>query len=187
MRNAGSTSKWIVVAMVAILAAVAWKSMRESGSPPVPAPSAQTQTHERPADPSPAATDTSDTVPQAQLPRSTAATRPAVDAPSPPAMPAYPAFLPPEAIETLERIARGGPYPYRQDDGVFGNRERRLPQQARGYYREYTVETPGSRDRGARRIVTGGRPPIEYFYTDDHYRSFRRFTLDGADDAERGR
>ncbi|MDH5177348.1 MAG: ribonuclease, partial [Gammaproteobacteria bacterium] len=54
------------------------------------------------------------------------------------------------------------------------NREGRLPAQPRGYYREYTVETPGSPDRGARRIVTGGEPPTEFFYTDDHYRSFRR-------------
>lgn len=100
---------------------------------------------------------------------------------TPAASPDYPDFLPPEAADTLARIARGGPYPHRQDDGVFGNRERRLPQQPRGYYREYTVETPGSRDRGARRIVTGGRPPVEYFYTDDHYQSFRRFTLDGPE------
>ncbi len=97
----------------------------------------------------------------------------------------YPNFLPKEAIATLRLIERNGPYPYRQDDGVFQNRERKLPPQARGYYREYTVKTPGSRDRGARRIVAGGQPPVEYFYTDDHYRSFRRFTLD--DHASSGR
>lgn len=57
---------------------------------------------------------------------------------------------------------------------MFQNRERRLPSKARGWYREYTVDTPGSRDRGARRIVTGGDPPDTYFYSDDHYRSFRR-------------
>lgn len=68
-----------------------------------------------------------------------------------------------------------GPFEHRQDGSTFQNRERRLPAQARGYYREYTVETPGSGDRGARRIVTGGDPPTEYYYTDDHYRSFRRF------------
>ena len=100
---------------------------------------------------------------------------------TPVASPDYPDFLPPEAVDALRLIARGGPYPHRQDDGVFGNRERRLPQQPSGYYREYTVETPGSRDRGARRIVSGGQPPVEYFYTDDHYRSFRRFTLDGSE------
>ena len=95
--------------------------------------------------------------------------------------PGWPAFLPPEAIDTLQRIARGGPFEYRQDGATFQNRERRLPPQPRGYYREYTVETPGARDRGARRIIAGGglpgdSPPIEYFYSDDHYRSFRRFT-----------
>ena len=83
--------------------------------------------------------------------------------------------LPPEAGPVLEAINRGGPYAYPQDDGVFQNREGHLPSRPRGYYREYTVETPGSRDRGARRIITGGRPPIEFFYTDDHYDSFRRF------------
>lgn len=97
------------------------------------------------------------------------------------AAPAYPGFLPVEAHATLERIARGGPHPYRKDGSVFQNRERRLPLQPRGYYREYTVDTPGSDDRGARRIVTGGDPPTEYWYTEDHYRSFRRFTLDGSD------
>lgn len=89
----------------------------------------------------------------------------------------YPAFLPVEAHAVLGRIAHGGPFDYRQDGGVFQNRERQLPPQPRGYYREYTVETPGSPDRGARRIITGGEPPSEYWYTDDHYRSFRRFEV----------
>ena len=89
-----------------------------------------------------------------------------------------PGFLPPEAVATLERIERGGPHPYRQDGRVFENRERLLPQQPRGYYREYTVDTPGSRDRGARRIVTGGDPPQVVYYTDDHYRSFRRVEIE---------
>jgi guanyl-specific ribonuclease Sa len=77
----------------------------------------------------------------------------------------------------LDAIARGGPYAYRQDDGVFQNRERLLPQRPRGHYREYTVPSPGAADRGARRIVTGGDPPTEYFYTDDHYGSFRPFEV----------
>ncbi len=85
--------------------------------------------------------------------------------------------LPPEAVATLEAIARGGPFRYDRDGSVFQNRERRLPDQPRGYYREYTVETPGSPDRGARRIVSGGDPPEVYYYTDDHYRSFRRVEL----------
>jgi ribonuclease T1 len=84
--------------------------------------------------------------------------------------------LPREARETLALIRAGGPFPYDKDGTVFGNRERLLPRQARGYYTEYTVRTPGSRDRGARRIVAGGDPRTsgEYWYTDDHYRSFRR-------------
>ena len=86
--------------------------------------------------------------------------------------------LPPEAIAALEQIARGGPFPYDRDGSVFQNRERRLPDQPRGYYREYTVATPGARDRGARRIVTGGQPPEVYYYTDDHYRSFRRVEIE---------
>ena len=88
----------------------------------------------------------------------------------------WPAFLPPEARATLRRIDAGGPFAHRQDGAVFGNRERLLPPQPRGYYHEYTVETPGAGDRGPRRIVTGGTPPREYFYSADHYRSFRRFT-----------
>ncbi len=86
------------------------------------------------------------------------------------------AALPPEASDTQRLIRAGGPFPYAKDGSVFGNRERLLPSQARGYYREYTVPTPGSRDRGARRIVCGGQPataPEACYYTDDHYASFR--------------
>lgn len=90
---------------------------------------------------------------------------------------ALPSFLPGEAHDTLALIARGGPFPHRQDGTVFQNREGRLPQRPRGYYREYTVRTPGERTRGARRIVTGGDPPAEYWYTADHYGSFRRFEM----------
>ena len=82
------------------------------------------------------------------------------------------ADLPPEARDTLTRIEAGGPFPYKQDGRVFHNREGLLPQRQRGYYREYTVRTPGARDRGARRIVAGREG--EYYYTEDHYRSFRR-------------
>lgn len=80
--------------------------------------------------------------------------------------------LPAEARETLRLIDAGGPFPYRRDGVVFGNYERRLPQHNRGYYREYTVPTPGSRDRGARRIVAGSSS--ERYYSPDHYRSFQR-------------
>ena len=89
--------------------------------------------------------------------------------------------LPPEARATLLLIKQGGPFPYpRKDGSTFGNFEKRLPERPRGHYREYTVPTPGSRDRGARRIVAGsGRTGDvtnsgEYYYSHDHYRSFRR-------------
>jgi ribonuclease T1 len=90
-----------------------------------------------------------------------------------------PAFLPAEARATIVRIQRAGPFPHRQDGGVFGNREGHLPRKPRGWYREYTVETPGLRHRGARRIVTGGDPPREWYYTDDHYDSFRSVAVMG--------
>jgi ribonuclease T1 len=81
--------------------------------------------------------------------------------------------LPPEGQHTLELIDAGGPYPYPgKDDTTFTNVEGLLPAQGEGYYKEYTVETPGSPDRGARRIVAGSGG--EFYYTDDHYRSFRR-------------
>ena len=88
------------------------------------------------------------------------------------------AVLPREAQATLVRIKAGGPFAYAKDGSVFGNREKLLPPRPRGYYREYTVPTPGARDRGARRIIVGAagdaRVSGEYYYTDDHYNSFRR-------------
>lgn len=84
------------------------------------------------------------------------------------------ADLPREARRTLDLIRQGGPFPYERDGVVFGNFEKRLPREARGYYREYTVPTPGERTRGARRIIAGGNPPQVFYYTDDHYRTFRR-------------
>lgn len=84
--------------------------------------------------------------------------------------------LPAQGQETYQLVFRGGPFPYEKDGSVFGNRERLLPSNKRGYYREYTVKTPGSRDRGARRIVCGGpaTTPDSCYYTADHYDSFRR-------------
>jgi ribonuclease T1 len=84
--------------------------------------------------------------------------------------------LPVEAQQTHRLILAGGPFPYEKDGVVFGNRERLLPSHPRGFYREYTVKTPGSRNRGARRIVCGGRTPAQpeaCYYTADHYASFR--------------
>ena len=86
-------------------------------------------------------------------------------------------FLPPEAKTSLDLIARGGPFPHRQDGVVFQNREQRLPKKPRGYYHEYTVETAGLNHRGARRIITGGTPVEIYYYTDDHYTSFREVEI----------
>ena len=82
------------------------------------------------------------------------------------------ADLPKEGRDTLVVIKQGGPFPYKRDGVVFGNFERRLPEKERGYYREYTVSTPGSRNRGARRIIVGREG--EYYYTDDHYQTFHR-------------
>ncbi len=87
------------------------------------------------------------------------------------------ATLPAEAQQTQRLIHAGGPFPYSKDGVVFGNRERLLPRRERGFYREYTVPTPGSRNRGARRIVCGGQRPTQpeaCYYTADHYASFKR-------------
>ena len=82
------------------------------------------------------------------------------------------AQLPTEARATIALIRKGGPFPYAKDGAVFGNREGQLPRQKRGYYKEYTVKTPGERTRGARRIITGAGG--ELYYTEDHYNHFRR-------------
>lgn len=97
-------------------------------------------------------------------------------APADPSMTVSVAELPPQGTETYRLILQGGPFPYEKDGTVFGNRERLLPAQKRGYYREYTVPTPGARNRGTRRIVCGGPPttPDACYYTADHYASFRR-------------
>lgn len=84
--------------------------------------------------------------------------------------------LPKEARATLTLIRAGGPFPYEKDGATFGNRERLLPPQPKGYYREYTVPTPGAYNRGARRIIAGRIG--EYYWTADHYRSFQRIAED---------
>ncbi len=87
--------------------------------------------------------------------------------------------LPAEAQATHKLILAGGPFPYDKDGTVFFNRERLLPAKPRGHYREYTVKTPRAKNRGARRIVCGGKPPTQpevCFYTADHYASFRRIS-----------
>ena len=85
--------------------------------------------------------------------------------------------LPSEAQKTDQLVHSGGPFPFSRDGVVFGNYEKRLPREPRGYYHEYTVPTPGARNRGARRIICGGKAPTEpdaCFYTEDHYNSFHR-------------
>ena len=84
--------------------------------------------------------------------------------------------LPVQGQQVMQQIRDGGPFRYEKDGTVFGNRERRLPGEKRGFYREYTVPTPGLSHRGARRIVCGGmqpRKPDACYYTEDHYTSFR--------------
>jgi guanyl-specific ribonuclease Sa len=116
-----------------------------------------------------------ETPPAASTPASAPAAR--RDAATPEELAAIPADLPPDVRETAALILRGGPFPYREDGSVFGNREAHLPPRPRGYYREYTVDTPGLSHRGARRIVTGGQPPEVWFYTEDHYASFKVFRV----------
>jgi len=153
---------WFIAALL-LLGLWAWTQRSQNGSLHVPTP------------PPP-----SGAVPADRTPPPLPTIIPPLATPSPGQAPRHPAFLPREAAAVLDDIARGGPYDYRQDGNVFQNRERLLPPQPRGYYREYTVPTPGSDDRGPRRIVTGGDPPREYWYSNDHYRSFRRFDVDGA-------
>jgi ribonuclease T1 len=81
--------------------------------------------------------------------------------------------LPTEGQDTLQLIGAGGPYPYDRDGVVFENREGLLPEEPQGYYKEYTVPTPGESGRGARRIIVGGDRVVVAYYTDDHYESFR--------------
>ena len=91
--------------------------------------------------------------------------------------------LPVQALETHRLIQAGRPFPYAKDGVVFGNRERLLPRKQRGFYREYTVKTPGARTRGARRLICGGAPPTApevCYYTDDHYASFKRIRAAAA-------
>ena len=91
--------------------------------------------------------------------------------------------LPVQAQETHRLVFAGGPFPYDKDGVVFGNRERLLPRKARGFYREYTVKTPGARNRGARRLICGGTPPSApevCYYTGDHYASFQRIRAGAA-------
>jgi ribonuclease T1 len=143
---------WLGLVVAILTVVVIWWQQGDAGTTtedPRAGPTASQSTSEAPGLPSP-----SDTGPASDLPVVAAAD------------------LPPEAQETLSLIDAGGPYPEEQDDETFENREGILPDQPEGYYREYTVPTPGSDDRGARRIVTGSNG--EFYWTDDHYSSFSR-------------
>jgi len=117
--------------------------------------------------------------PRPQFAPSLTGAAPSAQAPAsrPPQGADLPAFLPAEARHAIALIQRGGPYPYDQDGSVFSNREGHLPSRPRGYYHEYTVDTPGLSHRGTRRIVTGGDPVEAWYYSDDHYDSFRSFSV----------
>ncbi|MFT4178529.1 MAG: ribonuclease domain-containing protein [Thermomonas sp.] len=154
---------WLLVIILA--AAVWWLWPKPAAQPSVSMPAPQ-------ASGAPASTHASEPLAGVETP--------AVEAETPSPNATLPAFLPKEAHATIALIQRGGPYPHRQDGSTFGNREGHLPRKPRGWYREFTVETPGLRHRGARRIITGGDPPREWYYTDDHYDSFRRFDLQGG-------
>jgi ribonuclease T1 len=128
--------------------------------------------------PTPAASPSAGPVPEAPVPGPAEVSGPAAVPANPSGLPAIsePA-LPAEARRTLALIRQGGPYSYSQDDQTFGNFERVLPRKASGYYREYTVPTPGESDRRARRIVAGAGG--EKYYTQDHYDSFK-FIAEGS-------
>ena len=164
----GTPQRSVVGLVVALVtAALVWWTQGDGGTP-APEPSVQdsattsasaspthdyTETNTRSAEPSPqqAGTDPVSGLPLVAL-----------------------AQLPPEAADTVELIDAGGPFPEDEDGGTFENREELLPDEPRGYYAEYTVPTPGSDDRGARRIVAGDEG--ELYWTGDHYRTFERIT-----------
>ena len=160
-RDASRWIPWLLLAVVLVGGWIAWPR-QQSRSLPTPAggPTAPSLAAEAPRPPPPVESSPS---------RADAGTKAQI-----------PGFLPSEAHDTIAMIRRGGPFPHRQDGSVFGNREGHLPRKPRGWYREYTVDTPGLSHRGARRIVTGGDPPREWYYSDDHYDSFRRFEIPGG-------
>lgn len=153
-------NRWIAWLLLGLVVAGAWMAW------PRPAPQA---IGERAGDGAPSPTVAAAPAPPVHVPP----VRPQADLAAP-----LPGFLPAETARTIALIRRGGPFPHRQDGSVFRNREGHLPRKPRGWYREYTVDTPGLTHRGARRIITGGDPPREWYYTGDHYDSFRRFEIE---------
>ncbi len=175
----------LIVVIAGIVFSQTNGSARPTATAGAPAPVATAISAAPGATATPAArTPTSRAAPTATIAPTVAANRPTPTATPPPSAPsAAPAAddglatipfgsLPPEAQQTITLVDRGGPFPYDRDGITFGNREGLLPAQANGYYREFTVSTPGSADRGARRIIAGRDG--QRYYTDDHYESFRR-------------
>lgn len=162
MFRKSSATLWLLLALALVFG---WRQLSQA-----PAPSSM------PAVAARAAPQTSASLADPAVDRIIAARRRPASAPSP----TLPPFLPPEADAVITRIQRGGPYPYPQDGSTFGNYEGHLPRQPRGWYHEYTVPTPGLSHRGMRRIVTGGNPPRAWYYSADHYRSFRQFDVQGG-------
>ncbi len=160
-RNTGNWIPWLLLAVVLLGGWIMWPRPQA----PLPAPAGNEAARTFPD------VETPQPLPRVDTPRQ----QPGIET-----HPQLPDFLPPEAHDTIAMIQRGGPFPHRQDGSVFGNREGHLPRKPRGWYREYTVDTPGLDHRGARRIVTGGDPPREWYYSDDHYDSFRGFQVSGG-------
>ena len=161
MRLSPRTASTLVVAIL-LIAGLWWLASGAGDSDPTPASESSTSTQ---------TTDTESQCQQAK-PDATGQTQGGGEQTDPASgLPVIAvADLPPEAIETIELIEQGGPFPYDKDGTVFSNFEGLLPDAASGYYREYTVPTPGEDDRGARRIVAG--QDGEMYYTADHYESF---------------
>lgn len=164
MRKTSPTA-WLLLAIVLLFG---WRHLhRDPASAPAAAAPAAAAT-----------TSASTTAAVASPPSATPAATPTRATPAIVPVPTdLPAFLPPEARAVITRIQRGGTFPHPQDGSPFGNYEGHLPRQPRGWYHEYTVPTPGLSHRGTRRIVTGGTPPQVWYYSADHYRSFRRFDV----------
>lgn len=177
LRRPRRAPTFAVVLALLIGVAVAWRQSRERAAPAEAPSRVDEGAPSVPAPPVPAPSNPAPPVP--------APPAPAPPSPAPPRAPTGPGpsaaaldlawLADPDEQATVAAVAaaidRGGPFRYRKDGAIFENREGRLPRRARGYWREYTVPTPGEDDRGARRLVGGDRR--ELYYTRDHYRSFR--------------
>ncbi|MGH3347420.1 MAG: ribonuclease domain-containing protein [Nocardioides sp.] len=166
---------WLGLVVAILTAVVVWWVQGDAGTTTQDPQSAPTASQSATAEPTDVPTEEVSDTPSLPSPTDTGpASEPPTGGTDPESgLPVVAAAdLPPEAQDTLTLIDQGGPYPHDQDDETFQNREGILPDQPEGYYREYTVETPGSDDRGARRIVTGSGG--EFYWTDDHYSSFSR-------------